>query len=160
MLVQEFHVESVKFVITSYHQRDLAVADIKDAYLHVPIFPEHQWFLHFALGLLHYQFVTLPCSLMLALWVFIKVLAPVLNLLHFPRPLWDRCLWLSRHSSNSDGSCTFKNRCWNFTHSSFEVSGSSSVYTSGQSVPKEKPSGLGLKLSSPGVVQLKAFMRS
>lgn len=65
-----------------YHADFLAPVGMKDVYLHVPIFLEHQHFLNIAGGLLRYQFVGLPLGLPSAPWVFTKVLAPVLALLY------------------------------------------------------------------------------
>ncbi|XP_073452082.1 uncharacterized protein [Aquarana catesbeiana] len=56
----------------------LASIDIKDAYLHVPIFGPYQRFLRFAVEGSHFQFVALPFGLATAPKVFTKVLAPVL----------------------------------------------------------------------------------
>ncbi|KAM4015348.1 uncharacterized protein ACNLHF_002004 [Anomaloglossus baeobatrachus] len=50
--------ESLRSVIASMSQGDfLASIDIKDAYLHVPIAPEHQRFLRFVIEDEHFQFV-------------------------------------------------------------------------------------------------------
>lgn len=59
--------ETTKSVIPSIHQRDFLVSvDIKDTYLHVPIFPIID-FLWFTLRPLHKQLMVLPfgfgCSL-------------------------------------------------------------------------------------------------
>lgn len=49
--------------------------DIKDAYLHVPIFPPHQRYLRFAFQDHHYKFKSLPFGLMSAPQVFTKIMA-------------------------------------------------------------------------------------
>lgn len=55
--------ESALSAIASFPQWDfLASVDIKDAHLHVLIFPAHQFLLH-AVGPLHYQFVALAFGL-------------------------------------------------------------------------------------------------
>ncbi|KAM4037388.1 ELMO domain-containing protein 3 isoform 1-T2 [Anomaloglossus baeobatrachus] len=75
--------ESLRSVIASMSQGDfLASIDIKDAYLHVPIAPEHQRFLRFAIGDEHLQFVALPFGLATAPRVFTKVMASVVAVLH------------------------------------------------------------------------------
>ncbi|XP_077319413.1 uncharacterized protein LOC143941240 [Lithobates pipiens] len=56
----------------------LASIDIKDAYLHIPIFPAHQKCLHFEIENHNFQFVALPCGLATAPRVFSKILAPPL----------------------------------------------------------------------------------
>lgn len=49
-----------RFVITSLYQGDLpASVDIKDAYVHVPIFPAHQHNLRLVVSTQHYQFVAI-----------------------------------------------------------------------------------------------------
>ncbi|KAE8617332.1 hypothetical protein XENTR_v10009038 [Xenopus tropicalis] len=56
--------ESLRSVIAAMMPGQfLASLDIKDAYLHVPIFPPHQRFLHFALQNFHYQFTAIPFGL-------------------------------------------------------------------------------------------------
>lgn len=91
-----------------------ASVDIKDAYLHVPIFPLFQSFLGFALGLLHYQFVALNVGFSSALWVFTKVLVPVLDLLpSFGTPIVEQCISSCPDMRGLSGSWTFRNRCWN-----------------------------------------------
>lgn len=78
--VQKFLMESIRMVVASLHQGDfLASIDIKDAYLHIPIWVQHQRFLCFSVREEHYQFVTLPFGLSSAPWFFTKVLAPVLT---------------------------------------------------------------------------------
>lgn len=61
----------------------MTLVNIKDTYLHVPIFLVHQQFPRIAVGPLHYQFMALPFNLHFASSLFNKVLAPVLALLHF-----------------------------------------------------------------------------
>ncbi|XP_063770427.1 uncharacterized protein LOC134901984 [Pseudophryne corroboree] len=55
--------------------------DIKDAYLHVPIYPPHQAYLRFAVQDCHYQFQTLPFGLSTAPRIFTKVMAEMMVLL-------------------------------------------------------------------------------
>ncbi|KAM4021487.1 uncharacterized protein ACNLHF_026861 [Anomaloglossus baeobatrachus] len=80
---RRFRMESLRSVIASMSQGDfLASIDIKDAYLHVPIAPEHQRFLRFAIGDEHLQFAALPFGLATAPRVFTKVMATVVAVLH------------------------------------------------------------------------------
>lgn len=48
--------------------------DLKDTYFHFPIAPQFQKFLHFMVGLLHYQFLCLPFGLTMFSRVFTNVL--------------------------------------------------------------------------------------
>lgn len=78
----KFHIESVQLVVASLEQKDfLALADIKDAYLHIPIFPPDQKFLRFVVEEHPFQFVGIPFGLSTALRMFTGVLALVLGLL-------------------------------------------------------------------------------
>ncbi|KAM4038352.1 uncharacterized protein ACNLHF_016660 [Anomaloglossus baeobatrachus] len=56
----------------------LASIDIRDAYLHIPIFPAHQRFLRFVVQEQHFQFTALPFGLSTAPRVFTKVMATVM----------------------------------------------------------------------------------
>lgn len=77
--VQSFRMESIRSVVASLQGGELlASIDIKDAYLHVPIFLDHQKLLRFAVNQRHFQFVALPFGLATAPRVFTKVLAPLL----------------------------------------------------------------------------------
>ncbi|XP_063784392.1 uncharacterized protein LOC134933255 [Pseudophryne corroboree] len=74
--------ESLRAVIASLEGGDLMVSlDIKDAYLHVPIYPPHQAYLRFAVQDCHYQFQTLPFGLSTAPRIFTKVMAEMMVLL-------------------------------------------------------------------------------
>uniref|UniRef100_A0A6I8RCF9 Tyr recombinase domain-containing protein n=1 Tax=Xenopus tropicalis TaxID=8364 RepID=A0A6I8RCF9_XENTR len=56
-----FKMESLRSVIATMNPNEFLVAlDIKDAYLHVPIFPPHWKFLRFAIRNNHFQFTALP----------------------------------------------------------------------------------------------------
>ncbi|CAJ0944865.1 unnamed protein product [Ranitomeya imitator] len=75
--------ESLRSVIASMEQGEfLASIDIRDAYLHIPIFPPHQRFLHFSVRREHFQFTALPFGLAAAPRVFTKVMAAVMSILH------------------------------------------------------------------------------
>lgn len=56
----------------------LAKLDLQDAYLTVPICPEHQKYLHFTWGKKVFQFLVLPFGLASAPLVFTKLLRPVM----------------------------------------------------------------------------------
>lgn len=65
--IRSFRMESIRSVVSTLQGGEfLASIDIKDAYLHVPIFPAHQRFLRFA---------ALSFSLATAPRVFTKILA-------------------------------------------------------------------------------------
>ncbi|CAJ0958249.1 unnamed protein product [Ranitomeya imitator] len=81
--VRHFRMESLRSVISSMERGEfLASIDIKDAYLHIPIFPSHQRFLRFAIREDHFQFTALPFGLATAPRVFTKVMAAVMAILH------------------------------------------------------------------------------
>ncbi|CAJ0933392.1 unnamed protein product [Ranitomeya imitator] len=72
--VRHFRMESLRSVIASMEQgKFLASINIRDAYLHIPIFPPHQRFLRFTVGEEHFQFTALPFGLATAPRVFTKV---------------------------------------------------------------------------------------
>ncbi|CAJ0958245.1 unnamed protein product [Ranitomeya imitator] len=74
--VRHFRMESLRSVISSMERGEyLASIGIKDAYLHIPIFPPHQRFLRFAILEDHFQFTALPFGLATAPRVFTKVMA-------------------------------------------------------------------------------------
>lgn len=55
----------------------MASINIHDVFLHIPIFPLHKYFPHFAVEDNHFQLVALPYGLAMDIQVFKKVLAPV-----------------------------------------------------------------------------------
>ncbi|CAJ0958925.1 unnamed protein product [Ranitomeya imitator] len=62
--VRHFRMDSLHSVVASLEKGEfLASIDIKDAYLHIPIFPPHQQFLRFAVQEELFQFVALPFGL-------------------------------------------------------------------------------------------------
>ncbi|XP_041433304.1 uncharacterized protein LOC121398305 [Xenopus laevis] len=66
-----FKMETLRSVIRGMEPGQLLMSlDIKDAYLHVPIWPPHHRFLRFAFRNRHYQFVALPFGLSSAPRVF------------------------------------------------------------------------------------------
>ncbi|XP_063819157.1 uncharacterized protein LOC135057192 [Pseudophryne corroboree] len=80
--VFKFKMESLRAVISGLEEGEFLVSlDIKDAYLHIPIWPPHQAYLRFALQNCHYQFQALPFGLSTAPRVFTKVMAVMMFLL-------------------------------------------------------------------------------
>jgi hypothetical protein len=74
-----FKMESELDVIRSISQGEwIASIDLKDAYLHIPIHPQHYQWLRFSIQGISYQWKVLPFGLSTAPLVFTKVLAPVL----------------------------------------------------------------------------------
>jgi len=57
----------------------LIKVDLKDAYLTVPIHPDHQCYLHFTVEGTDYQFTCLPFGLVCAPWVFTKIMKAVVT---------------------------------------------------------------------------------
>eukprot|EP00079_Xenopus_tropicalis_P023183 XP_012815376.1 PREDICTED: uncharacterized protein LOC105946832 [Xenopus tropicalis] len=73
-----FKMESLRSVVAAMNPYEYMTAvDIKDAYLHIPIFQPHQRFLRFAFKNQHYQFQALPFGLTTAPRIFTKVMAAV-----------------------------------------------------------------------------------
>ncbi|XP_041446270.1 uncharacterized protein LOC121403038 [Xenopus laevis] len=71
-----FKMETLRSVIRGMEQGQLMMSlDIRDAYLHVPIWPPHHRYLRFAFQNRHYQFVALPFGLSSAPRVFTKLMA-------------------------------------------------------------------------------------
>ncbi|XP_041425389.1 uncharacterized protein LOC121395599 [Xenopus laevis] len=71
-----FKMETLRSVIRGMESREFLMSlDIKDAYLHVPIWPPHHRFLRFAFKNRHFQFVALPFGLTSAPRVFTKLMA-------------------------------------------------------------------------------------
>ncbi|XP_063797513.1 telomeric repeat-binding factor 2-interacting protein 1 isoform X1 [Pseudophryne corroboree] len=71
-----FKMESLWSVIAGLEPQEFMIAlDLKDAYLHIPIWPPHQSFLRFAIRQNHYQFQALPFGLSSAPRVFTKVMS-------------------------------------------------------------------------------------
>ncbi|CAJ0959037.1 unnamed protein product [Ranitomeya imitator] len=74
--VRHLRMESLRSVISSLERGEfLASIDIKDVYLHIPVFPPHQRFLRFVMQEDHFQFTALPFGLATAPRVFTKVMA-------------------------------------------------------------------------------------
>ena len=59
----------------------LVKVDLKDAYLTVPIHPDHQCHLWFSIEEVNYQFTCLPFGLACAPWAFTKVMKAIVTLL-------------------------------------------------------------------------------
>ncbi|XP_063804475.1 uncharacterized protein LOC134981181 [Pseudophryne corroboree] len=71
-----FKMESLRSVIAGLEPKEFMIAlDLKDAYLHIPIWQPHQRFLRFAIRQNHYQFQALPFGLSSAPRVFTKVMS-------------------------------------------------------------------------------------
>ena len=78
-----FKMETLRSVIRAVEPGDwLASIDLKDAYLHVPIRQSHRRFLRFAFKGVSYQWLVLPFGLGPAPFVWTKVMAPIMAILH------------------------------------------------------------------------------
>lgn len=60
----------------------LASIDLKDAYLHVPIHPDHHKYLRFIFQGRHYEWVALPFGISSAPWLFTRLTSPITGFLH------------------------------------------------------------------------------
>ena len=77
-----FKMETLQSIILSLQPNDWVVSiDLKDAYFHIPIHPEHYKYLRFAIGNQCFQYKVLPFGLTTSPRVFTKVLAPVMGFL-------------------------------------------------------------------------------
>nr|XP_033788678.1 meckelin [Geotrypetes seraphini] len=101
-----FCMEMVLSVIMSVVSGEfLASLNLIEAYLHIPIFPDHRKYLQFHVLGQHFQFVALPFGLVTAPWTFTKVMAVVVahlcTLGVLVHPYLDD--WLIRAPSLSEG---------------------------------------------------------
>lgn len=75
---QHFKMESLRSVIQALNVGDwVASIDLKDAYLHVPIYPEDRKYLRFCIDNIHYQFRSMPFGLATAPRVFTKLMGAI-----------------------------------------------------------------------------------
>jgi hypothetical protein len=100
ILYKKFTMETSRTVLHFLRQGQWMVSlDLKDAYLHVPIYPSHRPFLRFAFQGKVYQFRVLPFGLSSAPRVFTHVLEPLVKVLHTRGiqfiPYLDDCLVLA-----------------------------------------------------------------
>ena len=78
-----FTLDSVRSVRNELRPNDFAMSlDLKDAYYHVPVHPQHRRFLRFYFDGLHLQFRALPFGLSSSPRAFCKCLAPILAWCH------------------------------------------------------------------------------
>ncbi|XP_048240303.1 uncharacterized protein LOC124116370 [Haliotis rufescens] len=78
-----FRMTSIALLRTIIHPGDFMISlDIQDAYLHVPILPEHRHFLRFVFLGQHYQWRVLPFGISSAPWLFTRLTKPIVKFLH------------------------------------------------------------------------------
>ena len=78
----KFKMETLATVIKGLSPGEwLAAVDLKDAYFHLPIYPDHRKYLRFAIQGTCYQYKVLPFGLTTSPRVFTKMLAPVMGYL-------------------------------------------------------------------------------
>ncbi|XP_046365623.2 uncharacterized protein LOC124141636 [Haliotis rufescens] len=78
-----FRMTSIALLRTIIHPGDFMISlDIQDAYLHVPILPEHRHFLRFEFLGQHYQWRVLPFGISSAPWLFTRFTKPIVKFLH------------------------------------------------------------------------------
>ena len=76
--VPHFKMETQKTIICALEQNDWALSmDLKDAYLHVAMFPPHRKYLRFCIMGIHYQFRAMPFGLAVAPRIFTKLMAVI-----------------------------------------------------------------------------------
>ncbi|XP_070591368.1 CUE domain-containing protein 1 isoform X2 [Erythrolamprus reginae] len=72
---RRFHMHSLQTILPSIRTRDLLTSiDLKEAYLHVPVYPAHRKFLRFCSEGIHYQYKAMPFGLSSAPRTFTKLL--------------------------------------------------------------------------------------
>ena len=82
LYVPHFRMETLQNVIHAVRPGEwMATLDLKDAYFHVPIHPQHRKYLRFRVAGQSYQFRALPFGLSTAPLIFTKVLAPVVAII-------------------------------------------------------------------------------
>lgn len=75
---QHFKMEYLRSIIQALHIGDwVASIDLKDAFLHVPIFPGDRKYLRFCIDDIHYQFRSMPFGLATAPIVFTKLMGAI-----------------------------------------------------------------------------------
>uniref|UniRef100_A0A8W8IEM8 Reverse transcriptase domain-containing protein n=1 Tax=Magallana gigas TaxID=29159 RepID=A0A8W8IEM8_MAGGI len=75
---QHFKIESLRSITQALNVGDwVASIDLKDAYLHVPIYPEDRKYLRFCIDNIHYQFRSMPFGLATAPRVFTKLMGAI-----------------------------------------------------------------------------------
>ena len=99
--ITTFKMQTPQLIISHLQQGVwLASLDLKDAYFHVPIRPDHRPYLRFEFQGQVFQFKVLPFGLSTAPRVFTKMLAPVIGLLHSRGihifPYLDDCLIVAK----------------------------------------------------------------
>jgi len=78
VLYRHFKMEGLNTVNHTVRAGDWFVKlDLQDAYLTVPIFKEHQQYLHFSWKMINYHFTCLPFGLSSAPWAFTKLMRPI-----------------------------------------------------------------------------------
>ena len=76
--VPHFKMETLKTIICALEQNDWALSmDLKDAYLHVAVFPPHRKYLRFCIMGNHYQVRAMPFGLAVAPRIFTKLMAVI-----------------------------------------------------------------------------------
>ena len=79
LVVEKFKMETLRNIVLAVREGEwMASLDLKDAYFHVPIIPQHRKFLRFCVQGRCYQYRVLPFGLSTSPRIFTKVLAPVM----------------------------------------------------------------------------------
>ncbi|XP_070582571.1 uncharacterized protein [Erythrolamprus reginae] len=75
ILYRKFRMHSLQTILAAVRPQDLLTSlDLKEAYLHVPIYPPHRRFLRFCVEGVHYQYKAMPFGLSSAPRTFTKLL--------------------------------------------------------------------------------------
>jgi len=83
LVIPKFHMESALTIMRCLRKGDWAVSiDIKDAYLHVPIHPQYQKYLHLAFQGKVYKFTVLPFGVATAPYVFTRIVGAMAEVIH------------------------------------------------------------------------------
>ena len=83
LVIPKFRMESALTIMKSLAMGDWVVSiDVKDAYLHVPIHPEYQKYLHLAFRGKVYKFTVLPFGVATAPYVFTRIVGAMADAIH------------------------------------------------------------------------------
>ena len=83
LVIPKFRMESALSIMSSLAKGDWAISiDIKDAYLHVPIHPQYQKYLHLASQGKVYKFTVLPFGIATAPYVFTRLVKSMAETIH------------------------------------------------------------------------------
>lgn len=83
VIYKKFRMTSIQSILPLLQEEDwMVTTDLKDAYFHITIAPQHHQYLRFTDGNVHYQFKALPFGISSAPRIFTKVMVVIVSYLH------------------------------------------------------------------------------